>query len=163
MATPSGYSRTQIRLHWIIVALVAAQYLLKGAISDAWDAFLLGAQIAFDPMIAQHVLLGGLVAILTIWRLALRQTRGAPAPIGAETAAKAAIARGTHWAFYGLLVLLPISGSVAWFGGVQQAATAHNILKVLLLALIALHVLGALLQQFVQKTNVMDRMKRPAG
>lgn len=163
MPRPSGYSRMQIRLHWIIVALVALQYLLKDTISEAWSASLDGNEVTFEPLIAQHVLLGGLVAVLTLWRLGLRLTRGTPAPAGTDGGPKAAIARATHGAFYALLLLLPVSGSVAWFGAVTQAATAHNILKTLLLALMALHVIGALLQQFIGKTDVMSRMKRPAN
>jgi len=164
MATPAGYTRTQIRLHWIIVGLVALQYVFKGAISQAWADWLNGAEIAFNPMIAQHVFLGALVALLTIWRLALRFSHGAPAPAGVESApGKAKVALATQWAFYALLLLMPISGSVAWFGGAEGAATAHNILKFVLLALIALHVVGALVQQFVQKTNVMARMKHPVA
>ena len=37
MSTPSGYSRVQIVLHWVVVLLIAQQYLFKDAISNAWD------------------------------------------------------------------------------------------------------------------------------
>jgi cytochrome b561 len=163
MAKPTGYTRTQIRLHWIVVALIALQYVLHDTISDAWDAVLDGAEVGFDPLIAQHVLMGGLVAILAFWRLGLRLTHGAPPPPEREHPALKLLAHATHWAFYALMVLMPVSGAVAWFGGVEGAAQGHNVMKVLLLALIALHVAGALFHQFVLKTGVMARMKRPVA
>jgi len=161
MAAPAGYTRTQIRLHWITVALVALQYILHDTISDAWDSVLDGAEVGFHPLIAQHVLFGLLVAVLLVWRLALRVTHGAPPPPEQEHPALKLVAKATHWVFYALLALMPFSGAMAWFGGFEQAAVNHNILKVALLALIALHVAAALFHQFVLKTGVMLRMKKP--
>jgi cytochrome b561 len=37
MSTPTGYSKLQIRLHWITVLLVALQYLLHDGIANAYD------------------------------------------------------------------------------------------------------------------------------
>jgi cytochrome b561 len=163
MAKPTGYTRAQIRIHWIIVLLIAAQYLLSDTISHAWRGWLDGTPVAFDPLIAQHVVTGGLIALLTLWRLGLRFTHGAPPPPAEEHGALKIVAHGTHWAFYGLLLLLPVSGSMAWFVGVEQAAMAHNVLKVILMALIVLHVAAALYHQFVLKTGLMERMKRPVA
>lgn len=163
MPQPSGYTRTQIRLHWIVVVLIALQYILHDTISDAWDAYLDGAEVAFDPLIAQHVLMGGLVAALVLWRLALRATHGAPPPPEQEHPALQLAAHATHWALYALMLLMPVSGAVAWFLGAEAAAQGHNVMKIALLALVALHVLAALMHQFVLKTNVMARMKRPVG
>ncbi len=163
MAHPTGYTRTQIRLHWIVVALITFQYVLHDTISDAWDAHLTGAEVPFDPLIAQHVLMGGLVAVLVVWRLALRLTHGAPPPPEKEHPALKLAAHATHWAFYALMLLMPFSGAMAWFAGAEAAAQGHNVMKVALLALIGLHVAAALAHQFVFKTNLMARMKRPAG
>lgn len=163
MAKPLGYSRMQIRLHWIIVLLVAAQYLLNAAISEAWTTFREGGEVAFHPLIALHVVLGGLVGLLTLWRLVLRMFRGAPPPPDAEHPTLKSVAHATHWSFYALLVLMPVSGAMAWFGGLEAAALAHNVLKVALLALVALHVLAALYHQFILRTNLMARMKRPVA
>jgi cytochrome b561 len=163
MAHPTGYTRMQIRLHWIVVLLIALQYLLNGTIAAAWDGYLDGAAVAFDPLIAQHVLMGGLVAVLAFWRLGLRLTHGAPPPPEAEHPVLKMVAHATHLAFYALMLLMPLSGAVAWFGGVEAAAQGHNVMKVVLLALIVLHVAAALFHQFVLKTGVMARMKRPSA
>jgi len=161
MAAPTGYTRTQIRLHWITVALVALQYILHDTISDAWDQVLDGAEVGFHPLIAQHVLGGSLVAVLVVWRLSLRYSYGAPPPPEKEHPALKLAAHATHWMFYALLVLLPFSGGMAWLRGIEQAAQAHNVMKFILLALIALHVAASLMHQFFLKTGVMLRMRNP--
>jgi len=33
----TGYSRTQIALHWIVFGLIAQQFLFRDAMSEAWD------------------------------------------------------------------------------------------------------------------------------
>ncbi|MDA5095339.1 cytochrome b/b6 domain-containing protein [Aliiroseovarius sp. KMU-50] len=157
---PKGYSLAQIRLHWIVAALIAAQYVFKGPIEEAWSAFRDGAEIAFNPLIFAHVVGGMLVLLFALWRLTLRKTRGAPPPPEAEAKPLKIAAHITHWTLYALMIGMPISGGLAWFGGVEQAAFAHNVLKVPLLILAILHVLAALFHQFVLKTNLIARMKR---
>ncbi len=65
----------------------------------------------------------------------------------------------THWTLYALMILMPLSGALAWFGDVELGAIVHNILKLPLLVLVLLHVLAALFHQFVLKTNLIARMK----
>ena len=57
---------------------------------------------------------------------------------------------------------MSVSGALAWFADVTIAAQVHNIAKVALLALIALHVLAIPFHRIVLKNNVMIRMIRPA-
>jgi cytochrome b561 len=71
------------------------------------------------------------------------------------------IATGTHLGLYLVLLLTAASGSVAWFGGVETAGDVHEAMTTVLLILVGLHVAGALYQQFVLKTNIMDRMRTP--
>lgn len=163
MPQPTGYTRAQIALHWITVVLVALQFLLHDAMSEAWDAVEEGREVIFNPLIAQHVFMGALVAILTFIRLGLRLSHGAPPPPASEHAVLKLVAHATHWAFYALLILLPVSGAVAWFNAVEPAAEAHEVMKSILLALIVLHVLAALAHQFIFKTNLMARMKKPVA
>jgi cytochrome b561 len=160
MKNPSSYSRTQIALHWAVAVLVAAQYIFKDAISGAWDAIRAGETYAFDPLILAHVGGGGLILAFVGWRLALRIKRGVPAPPANEPAPLKTLSHMAHWAFYAVLAAMAVTGSLAWFGGVTQAAQAHNVLKVALLALIALHVLAVPFHHIVLKNNVMRRMIR---
>lgn len=64
---------------------------------------------------------------------------------------------------YAVMILMPISGSVAWFGGVQAAAQGHNVMEVALLALVALHVVGAIHHHFLLKHGLINRMRRAEG
>jgi cytochrome b561 len=161
MQNVTGYSKLQIALHWAVALLVAGQYVFKDAISGAWSAVMEGRQYAFDPMILAHVASGVLILFFVLWRLRLRMTRGAPLPPENEPAPLKAISHIAHWAFYGILVAMSVTGLLAWFGGITAAALPHNILKVALLALVAMHVLAIPFHRIVLKNNVMQRMIRP--
>lgn len=160
--SPQGYSTAQIALHWVVAVLIAAQYIFKDAISLAWDAVRAGETFAFDPLILSHVVGGGLILAFVVWRLILRIKRGVPVAPENEPAPLKTLSHVAHWAFYAVLAAMAVSGSLAWFGDVTQAAQVHNILKVVLLALVALHVLAVPFQRVVLKNNVMQRMIRPA-
>jgi cytochrome b561 len=163
MRYSQGYSRTQIALHWVVVLLVAAQYIFNDAISGAWDAIRQGQSYAFDPLILAHVAGGSLILALVVWRLVLRLRHGAPSPPENEPAALATLSHVAHWGFYALLGAMAATGFLAWFGGVGAAAQAHNVLKVALLALVGMHVLAVPFHRIVLKNNVMQRMIRPAA
>lgn len=158
------YSRTQIMLHWAVVALIAFQYLGSDGIEDAWRAFARGeyTEADFSGLALAHTLSGITVLILVIWRLVLRWKFGAPPPDPAEPPALQALARLAHFALYALIVILPLSGMVGWGGGVTGAIRVHLLAKTVLLPLIGLHVLGALVHHFVWKTDVLKRMLSPA-
>ncbi len=159
MSTPTGYSRAQIALHWIVFALIAQQYLFKDAMSAAWDRISEGVEAGFDPLVLALVAGGALVLILALWRLVLRTRHGAPVPVEGSRM-QVAIARLTHMGLYALMILMPVSGSVAWFGGVEVAAQSHNVMKIILLALVALHIVGAFYHQFVLRDGTLARMRR---
>lgn len=159
MPTPQTYSRSQVWLHWIIAAMVAVQYVFKDAISTAWDAVRSGAAVNFDPLIALHVVGGIVILGLMAWRLALRLTRGVPPSDDRKRPVQKRAALIAHWAFYALLIALSVTGGVAWFGKIEAAAAAHGVLKTALIILVGVHVLAALFQHFVLRTDVMSRMK----
>ncbi|MGP9811173.1 cytochrome b [Rhodopseudomonas sp. NSM] len=161
MISPIGYSRVQIALHWVVVALVAAQYIFKDSIANAWMAWQQELPFAFDPRILAHIVVGMLILLLIGWRLVLRAKLGTPSPPEDEPAPMRTIAQFSHASFYVVLAAMSVSGVIAWFGDVAPAAQLHNLLKLVLLGLIALHVLAALLHHVVLKTDVMRRMVRP--
>lgn len=162
MTAPKGYTRLQIALHWIAALLILQQYLFKDAISTAWDAVTKGMESAFNPLVLAHVAGGALVLVFALWRLSIKAGRGTPEMVG-DSPLQRALAKATHLGLYALMILMPVSGSVAWFGGVTVAAQGHNVLKVVLLALVALHVVGAVYHQFVLKDGLMNRMRRAEG
>ena len=62
---------------------------------------------------------------------------------------------------YLLIFVVPLAGMAAWFGGVEAAGEAHELLMNLMMVLVVLHVLGALYHQFVVRDGVLTRMLRP--
>lgn len=162
MHTPAGYSRLQIALHWIMALLILWRFLFNDAMTRAWGAIGEGLQPAFSPPILAHVLVGAAILIASIWRLCIEARRRSPAMVG-DNGLLNRVAWLTHLALYGLMILMPISGALAWFGGVQAAADIRNVPKIALLALIVLHIIGALYHQFFLRDGVMDRMKRAQG
>ena len=52
-----------------------------------------------------------------------------------------------------------LTGGVAWFGGIEAAAEAHSVLRLVLLTLIALHVGAALWHHFVRRDGLLARMR----
>lgn len=161
MPKPDGYSARQIRLHWLVTLLIVLQYVFHESIAEAWDGIQQAKSPAFNWLVLSHVMGGILILIFALWRLVLRQTRGVPAPPKAEPAPLRLAAHLGHLALYALMIAMPLSGMAAWFGGIAQAAEAHEVMKVALLALVAVHVLAALWHQFWLKDGLLLRMKRP--
>lgn len=158
---PNGYTRTQIALHWVIFLLIAAQFIFNEAISEAWRSVLRTGEYEQGPLVAQHVITGLLILALVIWRLVIKLRRGAPPLPDDEPAIMKLAARGTHILLYILMVLVPVSGAVAWFAGVENAAEGHEVMKSILLVIILIHILGAIVQRVIFKSDVMTRMMRP--
>ncbi len=157
----NGYSRTQIILHWAIFALVAFQFVGNSAIVEFNKLVADGLQTDTIPVLVRgHVLLGILTLLLTLWRVGLRLTRGAPALPAEESAALQMVAKLAHLTLYAGLIIMPVSGVAAWFGNVELAGTVHAIFRFVFLAAIALHVVGALYQQYVLKTGLINRMMK---
>jgi cytochrome b561 len=162
---PAGYSVAQIALHWIIAALILVQFLASESMEHAWDAFEDGDVLASGamPLAYLHIAFGIAVLVLAVARVWLRLTRDAPALHTEGPAVARIAARSVHGLLYLLIFLVPLSGAVAWFLGIGPAAEAHEVLKSVLLVVVVVHVLGAVVQHFVIKSNVLVRMFRPAA
>ncbi len=161
MTPPTGYSRTQIGLHWIIGALIVFQLIFGESIGEAWDASMEGGVPNMTLLVWAHIVVGVSVLLLALWRVAVRMGRGAPAEAEAGTMLTKLAAKGTHLALYLLMLAVPATGLVAWYGGIEVAGEVHSWAKPVLIVLIVLHVVGALWHQFVIKDNLVARMVRP--
>lgn len=161
MSSPQGYTRSQIILHWLVAVLIVPQFVFHDAISAAFGAVMKGETPVITPFVPLHVVTGVLILALVVWRLVLRRSAGVPEAPAGGSPLQEMIAKSVHHGLYTVLVLMVVSGGLANFAHLGFAAGAHKALKLLLLLLVALHVAGALKQQFIQKTNIMDRMKTP--
>lgn len=161
VSTPSaGYSRAQIILHWVIAALILFQLLVHEGMEMAWDGRMDGGAAEGNPL--PHIVVGSAILVLAAVRLIVRLRHGAPPHPAGQPAALGFLANFVHWGIYVLLFALPISGLVAWFGGIENAADVHGgPLRLALIGLVLLHIAGALAQQFVLRSGVLMRMFKP--
>ncbi|NOS97890.1 MAG: cytochrome b [Methylotenera sp.] len=115
-----------------------------------------------------------LIAIRILWRV----THKPPALLTSYKAVERKVATGTHHLLYLMMVAVPATGlltgitskyGLKWFGitiieGLankpihEASATAHEVLTFIFLALIVLHIAGALKHKFVDKDGTMKRM-----
>lgn len=178
------YTRTAVVLHWLIALMIIVNTALGLSFSRVPDAMV-------RPFIDMHKSLGITVMVLAFARLAWRATHRPP-PLPAGYARwEHATAHVAHWALYGLIFALPISGWLhdsAWglasthpiylFGLIpwpriwfvmgpespaqdqlhSALAVVHNWFGFALDALLALHVLGALKHQFIDRHPEFRRM-----
>ena len=154
------YRIAQKVLHWLIgIAIMLDLFIAQkfGGVMEDWDRF---------ESRSDHASLGTLVALFFAVRLYLRMKHGAP-PLPADIPAwQARLAHAAHWALYGLIGLLIVSGIAAAinansvispFGlfaygdGVGNVdlfdtiRTVHELATQAIIGLIVLHVAAALL------------------
>lgn len=160
MAQLKGYSATQIALHWGVAGLILFQLIFGEDMGSAWRSVEKALPPEMNLGVWAHIIAGIAVLVLVLWRLSLRFSRGAPEVPQASVVMMQA-AKWGHWALYAVMLLAPISGLLAWYGGVAPAAEVHELFKPVLIVLIAGHVVAALYHQFIRKDGLLLRMKRP--
>lgn len=158
-----GYSGLQIGLHWIIAALVVLQVLNNGGMQEAWNAYEDG-EAAPEGVVGwawSHALTGATILMLALVRVYVRLTRGAPPVHRDKPELLVWIAYATHFVLYGFIILMPLTGALAWFFGVDASAEVHETGKLLLIPLVALHAIGGLTEHFYFRNDTLRRMLRP--
>ncbi len=160
-------------LHWLTAILVLAAFLTAegGPTSRVYsDARAPGLQLHETLGLAVFVL----VLVRLAWRLLDRTPQDPPMPAWMSLASKA-----THWALFGLLVLVPVTAVLgAWFGGhpvtvyglgavgplLGQSdagaalAEIHGTLGDLLMWIAGLHAAAALYHHFFLRDGVLKAM-----
>jgi cytochrome b561 len=150
---PAVYSSNQMLAHWVVVSLVLFQFAQGWTMERAfWAGAANGGAIV-------HGITGTFILGFMLWRVVLRRRHGAPPPPKTEPSWLQKISRGTHFAFYGLLIGMPLFGIAAVLTGIGILATVHGIAAWVLLALAALHLSGALWHAF-KGDGVVRRMLR---
>lgn len=154
---PAAYSRLQIVLHWTIAALIVVQLVYNAPMQAAFDNRVDGEGASVAGGALFHIVVGSAVLALAFVRLALRLVRGVPPPHDNPAIVNRA-AQFTHGALYIMIFAMPLTGLIAWFGASEASATLHEIGRLLLIALIGVHVLGALVEQFVFRNRTFERI-----
>ncbi len=164
-------------LHWMIVALIVVMAYLGLTMTD----------LPNNPhklkIYALHKSIGITILTLVSLRVLWRMYAGAPQTLATIPVWQERIAAITHWALYGLLFALPLSGWVVnsaagfplrWFGLVNLpsiarkdealhtlAVSAHQILFWTLIALALAHAAAAFYHHlFPQDTTLMRMLPR---
>lgn len=173
-AQPSRYTRTAQVFHWAVVAMLAVQYSVA-----LWLVYVLPKSAA-PALVAWHFSLGSAVAVVMLARLAWRLTHPPPPAPSDLSPALRWVSRATHWTFYGAFIALPVMGWAAasadgvriWLAGLVQLPllvpkddalgklmhSIHPVVAIALLALLALHIMGALHHALVKRDGVVRRM-----
>lgn len=106
-----------------------------------------------------HAYVGIAILVFAVLRLCLRFINGVPPEVSEEPAIFRLAAKLAHAGLYILIFAMPLTGVAAYYFGIHSAGSVHaDVLKVILWALIAAHVAGALLHHFYWKSNVLRRM-----
>ncbi|MCM2440227.1 cytochrome b [Agrobacterium vitis] len=159
----AGYSIAQRMLHWSMALLIFFNLIFSDGIEN-WNRLTRGGETVTPNDLALaniHAYVGVAILVLCLVRLVLRLVQGAPDAPDAEAPVLKLAANLAHWAFYALFFLMPITGIAKYYFGIDALGELHGgPLKLLLWALIIVHVLAAFVHQFYWKTNVLTRMTR---
>jgi cytochrome b561 len=164
------YTRVARWLHWIIGLLIIGN-LAGGLLGD----------FAPDLIFPLHKSTGLLILGLSLVRLGWRLTHRPPAFPASMPGWERTLGRVTHWIFYALMILIPLSGwimssagkypldfyglfPVMKFDVVKESALwevaheGHELLAYAMIGLLLLHIAAALRHRFVLKDGVLARM-----
>lgn len=160
---PLNYSISQRVLHWGMALLILFNLIFSDGM-EKWNWTVKKGEAVTPEIISSaniHAYVGIAILILAALRLILRFVQGVPDLPSEEPPILQLIAKLTHGLIYLLFFVLPLSGMAKYYFGAELPGELHGgIFKVLLWALIVLHVGGALVQKFYFKTDVMDRMTK---
>ena len=181
---PEGkkYNSVAIAFHWVIAVLVIFMLFWGRYMTDLPKGSyerLEGFQLHFS--------IGITILVLSVLRLIWRLMNPAPKLISTMKKHEKILARGTHYLFYGLLIILPLAGWATvstssldvpiiffdlfqwpWFPGVHDIENRKIIYEVfkqmhvtigwLVLGLVVLHVLAAIRHALILKDGALKRM-----
>ncbi len=177
--TPApGYGAVAKILHWLIFALLAAQYMIGSIMPH------IGRHTLDQGWVAWHFSVGAAILFFIVIRLIWRVLHPVP-QLPTMPAWEQALSGFIHWALYLLVLTMTLLGWAAtnargWdvhlFGMVtlpaiapngsrwgHEAGDIHNVLVYVLLGFIVLHVAAALYHYFVKRDQVVARMLPGSG
>ncbi len=159
-------------LHWLLAIAIFLAIGFGGLVLDSMS----NANIHKPGLLRMHIALGALILLFTILRLAIRVRTPRPAAIASGNALMDKLAVGIQHLLYVLTIMVALAGltlafSVNLFAVLYQhtgrlpanfenyfAHTVHGLLAYALLAAVALHVAGALKNQFILKNGIFSRL-----
>lgn len=165
------YHPLQITLHWLIVILVFATFVIGKSMSQ------LSNDTAKLAPLAIHMSIGILTLVLTLIRIVARIRLPKPVHANPENSFLDRVSKAVHGFLYLLVLLMAISGiSLSAQAGLIpivfgdsgaplpadfyafNARMLHGFVAPTLLVLVVVHVGAAIYHQFVLKDNLLSRM-----
>ncbi|WP_308915957.1 cytochrome b [Jannaschia sp. LMIT008] len=157
-ARPVGaYHVRHIAMHWTVVFLVLFQYATGGRMEQAYLYGVEYGVLPMDGVLYVHGIIGTCILIAMLVRLYLRLKHGAPPPPDNEPKPIQILSRATHFAFYGLLIAMPLFGMAALWVKAGWLGQVHGIAAYVVLGLAVLHVAGAMWHA-IKRDGVVSRM-----
>jgi cytochrome b561 len=172
MPEVTRYHPVLVTLHWLLAALIIAALAL--------GALIMAKIPNTDPMkieaLRSHMAGGGLIQLLMLSRLVLRMVTAHPAAAPTGSALLDRVAWLSHRMFYTLIIGMGVTGTVMAvqaglfgiiFGGhgtlppdlwVYKLRWVHYLISRVFMALIALHIVGALYHVVVRRDRLLRRM-----
>lgn len=176
--TTNALTKITIRLHWLIATLMI------GLLGTGYYMETNGVYALYD----WHKSFGVVVFIFAIWRIVWRIKKGWPSALSESNKFELIAAKVVHWLLITSTVLYPISGfmmsgaggygipffgmyllpklakddplkSSELLGSISELGSAlHGLMFWALVAIIVLHVVGALKHHFIYKDGTIKRM-----
>jgi cytochrome b561 len=173
-ATAVGYSGVAKVLHWTVVILLIAQFIV------AWTMPHIGRNTPVTTLISLHFTFGIIILAVAIVRFTWRLVYGEPPPPPGLPAWQRIASHIVEWLLYLLLFVIPILGWInasyrgmpIVIGGLELpklvatrvpgwgwTGDVHGLLaNYVMLALVGLHVAAALYHYFIVRDGVLQRM-----
>lgn len=162
-------------LHWGMAVFLIAMLIFGTVLAD------MKPSLANLYLFGLHKSLGITVLALVMLRIGWTLFSRPPPPLGAEQSkTQARLARATHLGLYAVMIAMPLTGWIASSAAIfeirffdlfaipsiaptdaeleKRIFALHGILGTFFVALIGLHVAGALVRQFVKKDRTLARM-----
>ncbi len=139
------YTTLQRRLHWLVLLMLIAQYLLQVPMRAAMAAIESQETLTlFQYLVATvHTGNGISIAAIMIWRWQLRR-RAVPLAGGNLTPRREKLVRVHHVSLYVTVLGMMVTGALHYYVGIEAAGQWHEWGKWLLLVLVGVHIAGAL-------------------
>ena len=152
------YSKLQVFLHWATFILVLFQFLSPSGIGEVFKLRLENKDFEVGSLVSLHIAVGTLIILFIFSRVWMRLSGLEPQYQSNGQRSLKILARIVQFSMYGVLLLLPITGGIAWFQLSIDARNIHEFLRPVLLILVLIHVLASLFHHFVQKNSIFKRM-----
>ena len=179
--TSNSYGAVARFFHWSIALLILTDIVL-GLIGDATER---NAETAWflQTLYSTHKTIGVAVLLLAVLRVIWALTQPKPAPLHPERKAETFVAEVVHWALYGAIFVMPLSGWVMhsaetgfapiWWPFGQDlpfvpksesvahtAGAVHGLSAIVIYLTVGAHIAGALKHAIIDRDDTLARMTK---